>query len=148
MATTIKLTSKRQATFPVELCDDLGVQAGDEIELQPRIEKGEHLWVLRKVEDPARPWLGIYAEEARGYLFISRVAEDGPAAQAGLSADEIIVRVAGEPVSGLSEFYQRLWSVGEAGVTVPLTVLRDGELTEVSVISDDRYNWLKLNPSF
>lgn len=58
MATTIKLTSKRQATFPAEVCDDLGVQPGDELELQPRVEKGERLWVLRKLPEPARPWLG------------------------------------------------------------------------------------------
>jgi bifunctional DNA-binding transcriptional regulator/antitoxin component of YhaV-PrlF toxin-antitoxin module len=58
MATTIKLTSKRQATFPVELCEGLGIEPGDELELIPRVEGGERVWLLQKRGTPQRPWLG------------------------------------------------------------------------------------------
>jgi AbrB family looped-hinge helix DNA binding protein len=44
---TIKLTSKRQATLPKEVCDQLGVGEGDQIELEPRVIGGETVWVLR-----------------------------------------------------------------------------------------------------
>lgn len=67
MTATVKLTSKRQATFPAEVCENLGVGPGDEIELVPRVEEGERLWVLRKRSVPGRPWLGVlqdYAENA------------------------------------------------------------------------------------
>jgi bifunctional DNA-binding transcriptional regulator/antitoxin component of YhaV-PrlF toxin-antitoxin module len=64
MAATVKLTSKRQATFPVEVCENLGVGPGDEIELVPRVEEGERLWVLRKRSAPERPWLGVLHDYA------------------------------------------------------------------------------------
>jgi bifunctional DNA-binding transcriptional regulator/antitoxin component of YhaV-PrlF toxin-antitoxin module len=57
-AKTIKLTSKRQATFPHEVCKNLGLQPGDEIELIPRMEDGEQVWMLHKRVAPARPWIG------------------------------------------------------------------------------------------
>lgn len=70
MATTIKLTSKRQATFPVELCEDLGLGPGDELELIPRVEGGERVWILQKRKTPQRSWLGClsgYAANAEDH---------------------------------------------------------------------------------
>lgn len=63
MRQTLKLTSKRQATFPAKVCEQLGLQPGDEIQLEPRIENGEQLWVIQKSDTPPRPWLG----KLRGY---------------------------------------------------------------------------------
>lgn len=94
------------------------------------------------------PWLGLGAGEYRGHLLIDRLSEDGPAERAGLRADDLIVAVAGEPVADLVSFYRRVWDLGEAGVAVPLTVLRGGELLDVTVDSGNRYDWLRLNPSF
>ena len=96
---------------------------------------------------PPRPWLGIYAEEHRGRLFVNRVAPEGPAAAAGLKADDVIVEVDGQPVQDLADFYRKIWALGDAGITVPLTVLgRDG-LAKIEVGSGDRYDYLKLKPS-
>lgn len=58
MGKTIKLTAKRQATFPVEVCSQLGLKSGDELELVPRIENGEQQWLLRKSNAPQRAWVG------------------------------------------------------------------------------------------
>lgn len=44
---TIKLTSKRQATLPKELCDELHVGPGDELIVERRTIDGETAWVLR-----------------------------------------------------------------------------------------------------
>ena len=44
---TIRLTSKRQATLPKDVCDQLHVQEGDQLELVPRVIDGETVWVLR-----------------------------------------------------------------------------------------------------
>ncbi len=56
--TTIRLTSKRQATFPSDLCDSLGLIPGDRLELVPRIEDGEKVWMLKVHKRPDRPWVG------------------------------------------------------------------------------------------
>ncbi len=58
VAATIRLTSKRQATFPKELCEALELKPGDALELSPRIEGGERVWILRRKDRPDRPWLG------------------------------------------------------------------------------------------
>lgn len=95
-----------------------------------------------------RPWLGLYTEELRGHLFVSRVAPEGPAAMAGLKAEDIILAVKGAPVSSQADFYRKIWALGEAGVEVPLTVIRRAGLTEISVTSGDRYDYLKLSTSY
>ena len=43
----IKLTAKRQATLPRDLCEELDVHPGDEITLERRILEGETLWIMR-----------------------------------------------------------------------------------------------------
>jgi len=65
MSKTIKLTSKRQATFPVDLCESLGIGPGDELVLTPRVEDGEQVWMLRKNSTPERDWLGSLNQFAR-----------------------------------------------------------------------------------
>lgn len=44
---TIRITAKRQATLPAALCDELGVQPGDDIQTERRVVRGETVWVLR-----------------------------------------------------------------------------------------------------
>jgi S1-C subfamily serine protease len=97
---------------------------------------------------PPRPWLGISSEEARGRLFVTRVAPGGPAAKAGVAANDIIVAVAGEPVLGQADFYKKVWALGKAGTEVPLTLLSGRGLNEIKVISASRYDHLKLKPSY
>ena len=56
MVTTIKLTSKRQATFPAALCRELGVKPGDELVLERRSSENQVIWVLRHPTSEATPW--------------------------------------------------------------------------------------------
>lgn len=65
MSKTIKLTAKRQATFPAELCEQLGLQPGDEIDLVPRVEEGSQFWVIQKHEAPTRSWAGSLRQYGR-----------------------------------------------------------------------------------
>jgi bifunctional DNA-binding transcriptional regulator/antitoxin component of YhaV-PrlF toxin-antitoxin module len=44
---TVKLTSKRQATFPVALCEELGVRPGDDLSLERREVDGAPAWIIR-----------------------------------------------------------------------------------------------------
>lgn len=63
--TTIKITAKRQATFPSEVCDALGVNPGDRITLQEQTQKGERVWVLKPVRASKRPWLFSLSKYAK-----------------------------------------------------------------------------------
>ena len=66
MISTIKLTSKRQATFPAGLCRELGVKPGDELKLERRAIDGHDAWFLsRPVANPA-PWFGSLRAYAKG----------------------------------------------------------------------------------
>lgn len=97
---------------------------------------------------PARPWLGLYSEEVRDRLFVSRTAPGGPADAAGLQAGDVIVAVKDEPVSDMADFYRKVWALGEAGAEIPLTVLRPDGLSGITVRSGDRYDYLKLRQSY
>ena len=64
MTNTIKLTAKRQATFPKELCDDMDLKPGDTIRLDKRTIDGETLYCIQpmKKDDNRREWAGsLYA---------------------------------------------------------------------------------------
>jgi S1-C subfamily serine protease len=98
--------------------------------------------------DPGRPWLGVSLEEQHGRVFVTRVSPEGPAANAGIAPDDVILGIDGVEVHGLIEFYRALWGRGEAGVEVPLDVLQGMEVRRVAIKSGDRYRYLRLNPTF
>jgi len=97
---------------------------------------------------PARPWLGVNADELRGRLFVSRVSPEGPAERAGLQADDIVLAVGGEEVRTLADFYRKIWSRGAAGVEVPLKVLRGTQIREVKVRSIDRVQYFRSSATY
>ncbi len=92
---------------------------------------------------PARPWLGMYTAEAESRLVVAGLAEKGPAHAAGVELGDTVIGVAGEPVLGLADLFRKVWRLGEAGVVVPLTVIRDGQTEEVQLRSIDRNSILK-----
>jgi S1-C subfamily serine protease len=49
-----------------------------------------------------------------------------------------------QPVSGLANMFRRVWRMGEAGVDVPLAVLRDEEQIDKVVKSDDRASFQRI----
>jgi S1-C subfamily serine protease len=61
-----------------------------------------------------------------------------PADKAGLRPGDVIVGIDDEPVEGLANMFRRVWSLGSAGVDVPLNVLRNAEKMELRVRSGDR----------
>jgi S1-C subfamily serine protease len=90
-----------------------------------------------------RPWLGVYAAEVTGKVYVTGVAEGGPAHLADLREGDLISRVADHDVATLPDFYRRLWAVGPAGTGVPLTAIRGGTRLHVNVRSVDRVDLLK-----
>lgn len=92
---------------------------------------------------PARPWLGVFVDERMGHVILLGVSPRGPAAASGLDQGDVILRVNGEAVGGLADFYDRLWS-GEAGAEIGLTLMRDGRVFETQIRSADRDSYLKI----
>ena len=97
---------------------------------------------------PRRPWLGVYAEELRGRLFVARVAREGPAERAGVSSGDIVIGVGGEEVASLADFYRKVWARGAAGVEVPLRLLQGLEVKDLRVRSIDRPEYFRRKPSY
>jgi S1-C subfamily serine protease len=92
---------------------------------------------------PVRPWLGVYSTEIEDKVVIVGIAPNGPAARAELKTGDVILAAAGARVSSLAELYRRIWSLGEAGVEVPMTLYREGVTFDVRVNSSDRAKFLK-----
>jgi len=63
---TITLTSKRQATLPAVLCEQLGVHPGDTITLERREGNGETLWILHGKKKVDWSWAGAGHKYAQG----------------------------------------------------------------------------------
>jgi S1-C subfamily serine protease len=96
-----------------------------------------------RADKPVRPWLGLYSTEIEDKIIIVGIAPKGPAARAELKTGDVVLEVAGERVATLAGFYRKVWSLGAAGVEVPLTLYRDGVTFEVGVNSSDRARFLK-----
>ncbi len=96
----------------------------------------------------SKPWIGIFTQEARGHLFVTSVAKGGPAAKAGIERNDIILGVADRPIADQADFYRKMWKLGDAGIDVPLVLLKGARTRRVTVPSGDRYDWLKLKPTY
>jgi S1-C subfamily serine protease len=96
-----------------------------------------------RVNKPARPWLGVYSTEIEDKIVAVGIAPKGPAARAELKTGDVILAVKGENVTTLASFYRKVWSLGQAGVEVPLTLYREGVTFDVRVNSSDRAKFLK-----
>jgi S1-C subfamily serine protease len=103
----------------------------------------EDMLRLGRVDRPPRPWLGLYTAETNDGVAIQGLATDGPAERAGVQLGDVVRDVAGEPVADLADFYRSVWQRGAAGTEVPLTLLRGGKVTSVTVRSVDRSALLK-----
>ena len=96
-----------------------------------------------RVNRPVRPWLGLYSTEIEDKIVVVGIAPKGPAARAEIKTGDVVVAVKGETVSTLASFYRKVWSLGRAGVEVPLTLYREGVTFDVRVNSSDRTKFLK-----
>jgi S1-C subfamily serine protease len=92
---------------------------------------------------PARPWLGVAADEVHGRLFVTRVSPEGPADRAGLKVGDIILGVANEAVTTQAEFYRKVWGRGHAGDEIPLKVLQGVDVRDLKVRSIDRTEYFR-----
>lgn len=92
---------------------------------------------------PPRPWLGLFATDTAQGVTVTGVAPGGPAAKAGLAEGDILLRIENEPIEDLGELWRKLWARGTAGVSVSLTILRNGQQQRLACTTADRQQFLK-----
>jgi S1-C subfamily serine protease len=85
----------------------------------------------------------MYTADSGTELVVAGMAKGGPADQAGLEVGDRVTEVDGTSPTSLADLFRRIWALGEAGVEVPLTVIRDGTPVRVSVRSAARSEYLK-----
>ena len=107
-----------------------------EADLQDLLTRG-------RAERQSRPWLGVYAVELTGRIYVTGVADGSPAQVADIREGDLISQVGDREVATLAEFYRCLWSLGPAGIGVPLTTVRGGTNLHLTVRSVDRTDLLK-----
>jgi S1-C subfamily serine protease len=96
-----------------------------------------------RADRQSRPWLGIYAVEVTGKVYVTGVADGSPAELADIREGDLISQVGDDEIGTLAEFYRRLWSLGPAGIGVPLVAVRGGTRLHINVRSVDRTDLLK-----
>ena len=94
-----------------------------------------------------RPWIGVQTQEVQGNVIVTRVNPEGPAEDAAIRPGDVIVGIGGQAIKGQADFYARLWGRGEAGVEIPLEVLRDGRVEKVTIKSMDRARYDRAKPT-
>jgi len=97
---------------------------------------------------PARPWLGVAADELQGRLIVVRVSPEGPADRAGMQKGDIILAVSGEGVRSQADFYRKVWGRGPAGTDISLRVLQGLDVREIKIHSIDRLEYFKQKPTY
>jgi S1-C subfamily serine protease len=55
----------------------------------------------------------------------------------------MVLSVKGEEVKGLADFYRKVWALGNAGVEVPLSILRGTRIRDITLKSVDRNRLLR-----
>ncbi len=103
----------------------------------------DDLLTYGRVNKPARPWLGVFSAENGDEIIVASVAENGPAAEAGIRRGDVLAGVGGSEIESLGDFYRRVWSLGPAGVEVPIKIVRDGRAIDLRVRSADRATFMK-----
>jgi len=92
---------------------------------------------------PARPWLGLHAQEVEDVIVVAALDERGPANKAGLRPGDRILAVREDPVASLAGLWRKVWAGGPAGSEVVLQIGRDNETLTVRLLSVDRTQFHK-----
>lgn len=94
-----------------------------------RVTRGRIGVQIYDVEEEDRETLGLTSESG---AVVSAVAEDGPAAAAGMLPGDVIVAYDGEPLDDTRDLQSRVVAT-RPGTTVPVDVVRNGETITLDV---------------
>ncbi len=77
--------------------------------------------------------LGIEVVMERGYVKVVTPVDDTPAAKAGIRTGDLIVKIDGESLAGLSLRESTNRMRGEPGTPISMTILREGEADPINI---------------
>lgn len=103
----------------------------------------DEMVTLGKPNRKPRPWMGLFGTEVEDQVVVAALTDDGPADQAEVEVGDIVLAVAGQPVNSLADMFRKVWSLGHAGIEVPLALGRDGEIVQASLETIARADLLK-----
>jgi S1-C subfamily serine protease len=106
------------------------------------------LLALGRRDAPGHPWIGVTSQDHAGHVIVRSVADHGPAEAAGVRAGDVVLAVGPTEVGSLAELYRAIWGLGDAGVAVPLRIMRRTGVVDLTVPSIDRLRWLRLNQTY
>jgi S1-C subfamily serine protease len=92
---------------------------------------------------PPRPWLGVLVHDEDGELTIVGIYRDCPADDAGLRPGDTVLQVGDQPIHNLGHLFRSIWGLGNAGVDVPLTILRNSKRQQIVIQSSERAAFLR-----
>lgn len=101
-----------------------------------RIVRGYLGLAMQPVQLPETLRSPLALQQERGLIVVS-VEADGPAERAGAIVGDILVTLAGKPVTD-TEGVQSLLDPDQVGATVPAQIIRGGSLTELSLTVGER----------
>ncbi|MDG2198027.1 MAG: S1C family serine protease [SAR324 cluster bacterium] len=105
--------------------------------LSELIEQGQ-------VSKPPEPWLGVTVAEKYGRVLVQSTSKNSPASQSRLAEGDLVLKINEVAVSDLEELFREIWGQGEAGVRVPMTILKGNQLKQMEVVSADHRNFYRL----
>ena len=106
------------------------------IDLMPPIV--DDLMRYGQTSRPPRPWIGMQATEFGDNLVVVGVTDGGPAANSDIRVGDVVIGTGAKPVDSLGDLFRQIWALGDAGVSVPINIFRNGEQIEILVRSEDR----------
>lgn len=108
----------------------------------------QDLLATGKSAGPARPWIGVNVQDLQGRVLVTQVSTDSPAARSGMAKGDIILGVGDDEITGIADFYRRLWASGKAGTDISLTVLKGRQIKDINVTSMERAQYLRPPASY
>ncbi len=102
----------------------------------------DDLLAAGRAKREARSWLGVFSAESSNGGVVMSVADGGPAEQAGLKTGDVISELDGDEVTGLADFYRKLWTKAPPGAELAMRIVRSGRESWVRVKTADREQFL------
>ncbi len=140
----IKAVEDKAITSAEQLLEEIRSHKIDD-KLKFKVQRGDKsleivVTLERRPEPPGGGggvYLGLTGEDAENGVKVTGVMETGPAAQAGLKAEDVVQALGGKPVQSYSQLMEEI-RTRNAGDKVKLKVLREDQPQEIEVTLVER----------
>ena len=89
-----------------------------------------------------KPYMGLTSNDSLGFVTVTRVNENGPAAKAGFLENDTILTVNKKTISNIEDFYKTVWSLGGPGSKLTFQIQRGEKKMDLELTTMDRNDFL------